>query len=52
MGLSATGLLARGRPVSALRRRVTGVLYLALAAVIVGPFGAGVPAGSEARFVL
>jgi ABC-type uncharacterized transport system permease subunit len=52
MGLSATGLLGRGRPVSALRRRVTGVLYLALAAVIVGPLGAGVSAGSQARFVL
>jgi ABC-type uncharacterized transport system permease subunit len=52
MGLSATGVLARGRPVSALRRRVTGVLYLALAGIVVGPFGLGVPAGSEARFVL
>jgi general nucleoside transport system permease protein len=52
MGLSATGVLARGRPVSELRRRVTGVLYLLLAAVIVGPFGVGVPAGSKARFVL
>jgi len=52
MGLTATGVLARGRPVSALRRRVTGVLYLVLAAVMAGPFGSGVPAGSKAVFGL
>jgi general nucleoside transport system permease protein len=52
IGLSTTGMLAHGRPVTELRRRVTGVLFLALAAVIVGPFGAGGPAGSDARFVL
>jgi simple sugar transport system permease protein len=52
MGLAATGVLARGRPVSLLRQRVTGVLYLALAAAMALPFGAGVPAGSKAVFAL
>ncbi len=52
MGLATTEVLARSRPVSALRRRVTGVLYLVLAAVMAGPFGSGVPAGSKAVFGL
>ncbi len=52
MGLTATGVLAPGRPVSALRRRVTGVFYLVIAAVMAFPFGSGVPAASKARFGL
>jgi ABC-type uncharacterized transport system permease subunit len=48
----ATAVLARGRSVSNLRRRVTGILYLALAAVMAWPFGLGVSAGVDARFVL
>ena len=52
MAIGATGVLARRRGASDLRRRVTGILYLALAAVMAWPFGAGVPAGVDARFVL
>ena len=52
MTVGATGVLARGRSVSDLRRRVTGILYLVLAAVMAWPFAAGVPAGTDARFVL
>lgn len=52
MAVGAIGMPLRGRTVSDLRRRVTGALYLALAAVMAGPFGAGVPSSSDARFVL
>ncbi len=52
MAVGTTGVLARGRAVSDLRRRVTGALYLMLAAVMAGPFGVGVPSSSDARFVL
>ncbi len=52
MAVGVTSVLARGRTVSDLRRRVTGALYLALAAVMAGPFGVGVPSSSDARFVL
>jgi general nucleoside transport system permease protein len=52
MAVGAAGVLARGRTVSDLRRRVTGVIYLVLAAVMAGPFGVGVSSGSDARFVL
>ncbi|HZD71268.1 MAG TPA: ABC transporter permease [Actinomycetes bacterium] len=52
MAVGATGVLARGRSVSDLRRRVTGMLYLALAAVMAWPFGFGVSPGTDARFLL
>jgi ABC-type uncharacterized transport system permease subunit len=52
MAVGATSVLPRGRTVSDLRRRVTGVVYLVLAAVMAGPFGLGVPSSSDARFVL
>jgi len=52
MTVGATGVLARGRSVSALRRRVAGILYLVLAAVMAWAFAADVPAGTDARFVL
>jgi ABC-type uncharacterized transport system permease subunit len=52
MAVGVTGVLARGRAVSDLRRRVTGIVYLVLAAVMAWPFGVGVPGGAEARFVL
>src|SRR6266511_717191 len=52
MAIGATAVLARGRSVSTLRRRVTGILYLVIAAVMAWPFGIGVPAGVDARFVL
>jgi general nucleoside transport system permease protein len=52
MAVGATAVLGRGRAASDLRRRVTGVLYLVLAAVMAGPFGVGVPSGVDARFVL
>jgi hypothetical protein len=50
--VGATAVLRRGRTTSDLRRRITGVLYLVLAAVMAGPFGVGVPASTDARFVL
>jgi simple sugar transport system permease protein len=52
MAVGATAVLRRGRTTSDLRRRITGVLYLVLAAVMAGPFGVGVPASTDARFVL
>jgi general nucleoside transport system permease protein len=52
MAVGVTGVLARGRAVSDLRRRVTGIVYLVLAAVMAWPFGVGVPGGADARFVL
>jgi ABC-type uncharacterized transport system permease subunit len=52
MAVGATAVLARGRGDSALRRRVSGILYLVLGAVMAWVFAADVPAGSDARFVL
>jgi ABC-type uncharacterized transport system permease subunit len=52
MAIGMTGVLARGRSVTTVRRRVTGIIYLALAAVMAWPFGLGVRAGVDARFVL
>jgi ABC-type uncharacterized transport system permease subunit len=52
MAIGATGVLARGRAMSDLRRRVSGIVYLVLAAIMAWPFGLGVAAGVDARFVL
>jgi general nucleoside transport system permease protein len=52
MAVGTVGVIARTRAGSDLRRRVTGILYLVLAAVMAWPFGLGVAAGADARFVL
>ncbi len=52
MAIGATGVLARGRRVSNLRQRVTGMIFIVLAAVMAWPFGIGVAPGVDARFVL
>ena len=52
MAIGATGVLARGRAMSDLRRRVSGIVYLVLAAIMAWPFGLGAAAGVDARFVL
>jgi simple sugar transport system permease protein len=52
MAVGVTGVLARGRGVSSLRRQVTGIMFVVLAAIMAFPFGIGVPSGVDARFVL
>lgn len=52
MAVGATVGLGRARASTDLRRRVSGVLYLVLAGIMAGPFGLGVPAGTDATFIL